>query len=139
MTTMHKNGIYYTQYGSIFSRYNDSLMLDEDVTILIDKELGTLLKIGKKQNVTNYFNTMCDQYIRHGIPEMTENLQVITFHVKYPELEFEPDGYNFDIDEVCTIINWFNNHLDAETIMKFLHSSLDDMKTKIKELQAIGL
>lgn len=134
---MHEEGNYYVSHGSILSRYNEDVMLDEDVTVVVDIDSGGLLKVGKKDWVTNYFNTMCNRYLSNGFPEMVSSLKLITFHVKYPEFDFEPEGYNFDIDEICTIINWFGNSI-GEQMKWFLELPLDEAKAKIKKLQNIG-
>ena len=133
----HESGNYYVQDGSIFNRYNNSFF-DEDVTIIIDTSEGILLKVGKKDNITKYFETMCSKYNNMGLTDMISSMKLITFYVKYPNLGFEPDGYNFDIDEICTIINWFNNHIGPDNMNEFLNQSLDEMKCKIKKLQNIG-
>lgn len=134
---MHEKCNYYVQYGSIYSRSNPGVMLDEDITIVVDTEVGSLLKIGKKDWVTEYFNNMCKKYVDNGYPEMVDSLRLITFHVKYENLGFEPEGYNFDIDEVCIIINWFNNSI-GERLKWFLELPLDEAKAEIKRLQMFG-
>ena len=45
---MHEEGMYYVSHGSILSRYNEGVMLDEDVTVVVDIDTGGLLKVGKK-------------------------------------------------------------------------------------------
>lgn len=134
---MHEKGNYYVQYGSIYNRFNHGVMLDEDITIIVDIDTGTLIKIGKKDWVEEYFHDMCTKYANNDFPDMTNSLQLITFHVKYENLGFAPEGYNFDIDEICTIINWFSNSIGPK--MKwFLELSLDAAKTEIKKLQEFG-
>ena len=134
---MHENGNYYVQYGSIYSRANSGVMFDEDTTIIVDKECGTLLKVGRKDQLKTYYDTMCQKYNAAGLSHVNDNLMLITFHVKYDNLDFAPEGYNFDIDEICTIINWFNNSIGNQ-MKTFLDMPLEDAKTKIKQLQKIG-
>lgn len=134
---MHEGCTYYVSYGSIFNRYNGNIMLDEDITIIVDIEAGTLLKVGKKDWVTDYFHNMCKRYIDSGFSDIAASLKLITFHVKYPELGFEPKGYNFDIDEICTIINWFGNSI-GERMKWFLELPLNEAKIEIKKLQEMG-
>ena len=55
---MHKNGPYFVNNGSICSMYNNGFMVDEDTTILVDLAVGTLLRVGKKEIVTNYYNVI---------------------------------------------------------------------------------
>lgn len=134
---MHEKCNYYVQYGSIYSHSNPGVMLDEDITIVVDTEVGSLLKIGKKDWVEKYFHDMCSKYVSAGFPEMQNELQLITFHVKYENLGFAPEGYNFDIDEICTIINWFNNSI-GDKLKWFLGLPLDEAKAQIKRLQEVG-
>ncbi len=133
---MHENGHYYVENGSIYSRINGAFMIDEDATILLDTECGTLLKIGQKQSVTDYFNTMVTKYLEAGFADIANGLKLITFQIKYEELGFEPDGYNLNIDEVCTLINWFNNCVGAERMKWFLSLDLEQIKEHIKKLTA---
>ena len=134
---MHENCAYYVQYGSIYNRHDGGIMLDEDITIIVDIETGTLLKVGKKDWVTDCFNRMYQKYVDKGFSNIAATLRLITFHVKYPELDFEPEGYNFDIDEICTIINWFGNSI-GERMKWFLELPLDEAKIEIQKLQEIG-
>lgn len=135
---MHDKCAYYTQCGSIFSRYNPGFMVDEDVTVLLDIGSGTLLKVGRKEDVEKYHNKMYTEYVQTGYFTMIRDLKLITFHVKYENLGFAPEGYNFDIDEVCTLINYLGNTIGAEKMNWLLGLSLDDLKTEIHRLQEIG-
>jgi hypothetical protein len=135
---MHEKGNYFTQYGSIYAKSNPGIMLDEDITIVIDIESGILMKVGKKDMVEAYFNDSVSKYVAVGFPEMQNKLKLITFKVKYEELGFAPEGYNFDIDEICTILNWFNNSIGGTKMKWFLESPLDAVKSEIKRLQGFG-
>ena len=123
---MHEQCNYYVQCGSIYSRCNQSIMLDEDVTVILDIDVGTLIKVGKKDWVENYFNEMCRSYMDVGCQSIVDGLKLMTFDAK------------FDIDEICTIINWFNNSIGGERMRWFLSLSFDDVKSEIKRLQNIG-
>lgn len=135
---LHENGPYYTQNGSIYSRYNDGFMMDEDSSVIVDVGTGTLLKVGKRENIEPYYRTMCQKYNQMGFPEFYETLRLVTFNVKYEELNFAPEGYNFSIDEVCTIINWFNNSI-GDKMKEFLdNTNLNAVKAEIERLQLFG-
>ena len=134
---LHRIEPCYVENGSILSEYNNGLMLDEDTTILVDVETGALLKYGHKSMVEEYYNKAVEKSAKAKI-DLCGTWQLITFHVKYNELDFVPDGYNLDIDEVCTTINWFNNHIGGQAMSEFLNSSIDEIHTKIASLQKIG-
>ena len=135
---MHKNGPYFVNNGSICSMYNNGFMVDEDTTILVDLAVGTLLRVGKKEIVTNYYNVIVEKYTKLDCLELLEEMKLITFNICYPNLEYKPDNYNFTIDEVCTIINWFSNSIGAEKMKWFLSLNLNDAKQHIECLQGIG-
>lgn len=138
MGNNHTNGPWYVNYGSIFNRYNEGIMLDEDIAILIDEESGTLHKVGKRENIEEYFNNVVKTAKITGVEWLIKGWKILTFNVKYEEFDFTPEGYNFNIDEVCTIINWFNNCISAESMKEFLQMSLEEAKIKIEKLQNLG-
>lgn len=88
---MHEEGNYYVSHGSILSRYNEGVMLDEDVTVVVDIDSGGLLKVGKKDWVTNYFNTMCNRYLSNGFPEMVSSLELVNT-ITDPDQEIRPEN-----------------------------------------------
>lgn len=136
MEKLHRIGPCYVENGSILSKYN-SLMLDEDTTILVDVETGALLKYGHKAMVEKYYNKTVEKSAKAKI-DLYDTWRLITFHVRYDEFDFAPDGYNLDIDEICTIINWFNNHIGGQAMSDFLNSSIEKIRAKITSLQKIG-
>lgn len=99
---------------------------------------GTVLKIGPKDKIEPYYRTMLQRYNQIGFPELYKDIKLITFNVKYNEFGFNPEGYNFSIDEVCTIINWFWNSI-GDKMNEFLSmSDLGAVKAKIEHLQFLG-
>ena len=146
MQNLHSIGPWHTNNGSIFNKTN-TVMLDEDIAILIDcdveNDYSTVLKIGPYDMVSNYFEKMINKYNLNGFADTCENMKIIKFNVKFNAIkkynipEFAPYGHNFTIDEICTIINWFSNHIGKQ-MDEFLKLSLDDAKSKIKKLQTIG-
>lgn len=134
---LHRIGPCHVENGSILSEYNNGLMLDEDTTILVDIETGTLLKYGHKNMVEKYYNKAVKESAKMQI-DLCDTWRLITFYVKHDELDFAPDGYNLDIDEICTIINWLNNNIGGQAMSEFLNSSIEEIRTKIASLQKIG-
>lgn len=134
---MHEKFDYYVQYGSIYSR-SSGIMFGEDVTVLVDLSMGSLSKVGDKQWVEKHFHERCAKYQSMGMPEMANNLLCITFNIKYENLGFAPEGYNLDVDEVCTILNWLSNHPKPERMQHFLSSPEPELKKEIQRLQSIG-
>jgi hypothetical protein len=134
---MHENCNFYVENGSIYNRANPNVMLDEDITIIVDIENGILHKVGHKDWVTDYFNEMCQKYIDAGIPEMAAELKLIVFNseiVNPNEVSKEHDYY---INAVCTIINWFSNAI-GDKMKWFLELPVTEAKNQIKKLQEIG-
>lgn len=144
--TLHYIGPWHTMHGSMFNKSN-SIMLDEDIAIIIDScpedDFSALLKVGTWDKISTHFKEMVDKYNAIGMPETYENMKTIKFNVKFegiPEQnipDFAPDGYNFTVDEICTVINWFSNHIGKQ-MDEFLKLPLDEAKNKIKSLQRIG-
>lgn len=142
----HQNGPWYMNCGSMFNKYNKGIMLDDDIAILIDScpedDTGSLLKVGKYENVSNYFNTLIERYSTMNHHQLYKDMSIIKFNVMYEGTEYnpagyKPDGHNFTVDEICTIINWFSNHIGKQMDW-FLKLPLDEAKAKIASLQEIG-
>ena len=128
---LHSNGPYYTHDGSIYNPFVPQFVMNENASILIDIETGTLLKVGERKIIEPYYLTMCQKCHKIGYTTMTNALQIITFNVK-------SEPYDFDIDDICTIINWFNNSI-GEQMKKFLNNNdQNEIKATIKRLQSLG-
>ena len=139
----HSIGPWYMKDGSMFNKANN-IMLDEDIAILVDLdgESSTLLKIGRYENVLNRFNELIERYSLINQHQMYTTLEVIKFNVMFEGTDFnpagyKPDGHNFTVDEICTILNWFGNCI-GEQMEIFLKLPLEEAKAKIKSLQEIG-
>ena len=136
----HNFGPLFTEHGSIMSRMNLGLMLDENITACItvdsdDKKL-TLMKYGNYDDMKKYYDTTIGKLIEAGFPDMAAEWQLISFNVAYPEFNFAPDGYNFTIDEICTLLNsWINISLTEADILSM---SVEDIKQKIARLAELG-
>lgn len=135
----HENGPWYVENGSMLNKYGNS-MLDEDIAILVtigSDGYGCFHKVGKSQPLLEYMQKATSKLIAAGFEEEAKEWKMITFNIKNDEFNFHPDGYNLDIDEVCTLVNWFNNCI-GEQMPEFLSLSLDDMKVKLAKLRRIG-
>lgn len=142
----HTIGPWYVENGSMLNR-NNSQMLDEDIAILIEScpedDLGVLLKVGTWDKVSKYYEETVDKYNTMWMPNAYKDMRLIHFNVKFDAIpehdipEFAPEGYNFTVDEICTIINWFYNHIGAK-MDEFLKLPLSEAKLKIQSLQKIG-
>lgn len=129
---MHENCNFYVENGSILCRANPGVMLDEDITILIDIEDGVLLKVGRRDWVTDYFNVICGRYADLKMPELSDSLKLITFG-----MEDEYTDHDAFIHRICTIINWFGNSI-GERMKWFLELPLEEAEAQVRKLQEIG-
>lgn len=68
---------------------------------------------------------------------MANEWKLISFNVQYPEFNFTPEGYNFTIDEICTLINWWSNSPGSPG-SEILTMPINDVKDKLKMLSSIG-
>ena len=136
----HENGPWHVDNGSMISN-SIHCMLDEDISVCvsidaIDKRL-ILHKVGKTSFIKEYYDTAVQRFIDIGLPEMANEWKLISFNVQYPEFNFTPEGYNFTIDEICTLINWWSNSPGASG-SEILTMSINDVKNKLKMLSKIG-
>lgn len=135
----HSIGSWYVDDGSMFNRYSGT-MLDEDIAIIIDscqeEDVGSLLKVGRYEDMARYLNKL------GPVTSTVCSISLIKFNVMFEGTAenpdgFKPDGYNFTVDEICTIINWFGNCIGGQ-MGTFLSLPLDEAKKKIESLQKIG-
>lgn len=142
---MHENGQLTTYCGTIFRRVSkdDKYSSREDkergfsvdihinnMAIIYDKSCGVVLKYGDTEttDIKEYYETICNMYKEKGYNDMVNSLEMI-----------ELDRYSgiLDIDEICTLVNWFCNSI-GNKLMETLELSSDGLKVKIKQLQDIG-
>lgn len=125
----HNNGMFYVKNNEIYNSYNNVSISKEDISVLIDIDTNTLIKIGDSNFITNYRDTMVQAYIKAGFPIYAESFINITFNTKCSEL---------NIDEICTIINWLYNSIRKTEMNRFLHLPISEMKKEIQRLQKFG-
>ena len=135
---MHKNGPYFVENGSIYSMYNSGFMLGEEPTILVDGDVGTLLKVGNKDTVTNYYNVIISKYTNIGCLDLANGIRLLNFNIQYEDERFGIQNFELTVDDICTIINWFSNSIGSEKMNWFLNLDLESVKNYIKTLQDIG-
>lgn len=136
----HDIGPLYTDNGSILSHTNPGLMLDEQVTACItvdsDDNSITLMKYGNYAVMKDYYDTSISKLVASGLADLAAEWKLISFNIAYPELNFAPDGYNFTIDEICTLLNhWINVSLTPADILSM---SVDDVKQRLASLAKMG-
>lgn len=136
----HENGPWHVDNGSMISN-STHCMLDEDISVCvsidaIDNRL-ILHKVGKTSFIKEYYDTAVQRFIDIGLPEMANEWKLISFNVQYPEFNFTPEGYNFTIDEICTLINWWSNSPGSPG-SEILTMPINDVKDKLKMLSSIG-
>ena len=117
----HENGPWHVDNGSMISN-STHCMLDEDISVCvsidaIDNRL-ILHKVGKTSFIKEYYDTAVQRFIDIGLPEMA-------------------NGYNFTIDEICTLINWWSNSPGAQG-SEILTMPINDVKDKLKLLSNTG-
>lgn len=143
--TLHSIGPYHVSNGSMYFKDNPCFW-DEDIAIIVDIEedgIGTLLKVGRYEELKAYYDNMISKYISKGLQDLANCQKLIKFNVKFEgnkELgvpEFAPEGYNLTVDEICTIINRFSNY-SLQNLGEFFEMDLPSMKAKIQKWQEAG-
>lgn len=136
----HEIGSWFVDNGTMINRIT-GLHLDEDIAVCYssnaDDEIFSLHKVGKSENVELYYNKAITKLIANGFSDLANEFKTFKFNIKYPELNYTPNNYNFTIDEVCTLINWWSNSPGYNGI-GILTMSLDEIKAKLEKLQEIG-
>lgn len=98
--------------------------------IIIDKQSGSLLKMGDTHTnpLTDYFNTAVNAYKNAGFDDMANDMILINFD-RYATL---------DIEEICTLMNYFMNSIGPVKMAALLNSDETELKTEIARLTDIG-
>lgn len=125
---MHEKGPMIVQYGSIYPKDGSFSYMINNLFMIINKEWCSVLKYGEmKVDVPEYYEKIREKYSRVS-PEDADNIILITFD-RY-------DGI-LDIDEICTLGNYFLNHV-GEGMLKIFDINETELKEKIKKLQEYG-
>jgi hypothetical protein len=125
---MHELGNLTVNYGSIYPK--DGSFMINNICLVVDKSDGIVFKYGDKDtsDIISYFEHTVKVYREKGHNDMADNLMLLEFN-RY-------DGV-LDIDEICTLVNWFRNSI-GHLLMETLQLSEIDLKAKIKSLQEMG-
>lgn len=129
---MHKIGNYEVIDGTIFSKSTKCGIMEPSIILHITT--GGILKIGSADSIKEYWERKII-----NLPDFAEEYAMLEFNAKTGDEQV--DSYynkNLDIDEVCTLINYMNNHIGEEAIQQLLSMELHQLKDKIKNLQEIG-
>lgn len=118
-------GYYYVENGMLHSRGNE--LQTSNPAVIIDREVGTLLKVGDADYLGDYYNAFLLRL--QTCPDMPRNLVYIAF-----------DRYEgiLDMNEICTLINMLNNHLGGEKVRKLLSMNSGTLKSEIKKFADMG-
>lgn len=136
----HKCGPLVTEYGSLYS--SNGCMIENPAIIINvpeeDDNIVTLLKYGSFDNIRKKYTDMCNTYKNNGFQEFMDNLKIMEFNTLTSFSEYDKiTGANFTTDEICTLINWLNNHISVKSFKK-LFSSEENMHKTLSELATLG-
>lgn len=135
----HKCGPLVTEYGSLYS--SNGCMIENPAIIINvpeeDDDIVTLLKYGSSDNIRKKYTDMCNAYKNNGFQEFMDNLKIMEFNTLTSFSEYDKiTGANFTTDEICTLINWLNNHISVKSFKK-LFSSEENMHKILSELATL--
>lgn len=126
---MHEKGYLTVKYGSIYPQDSTCFMID-NMAMIIDKETGNVFKYGdiNTSDIQSYYDNMCKKYHSLGLADMSENIILLTF-----------DRYNsfLDIDEICSLSNYFLNHI-GDKMKEILDMKPEEVKELIRHIQEWG-
>lgn len=136
----HKCGPLVTKYGSLYS--SNGCMIENPAIIINvpekDDDIVTLLKYGSADSIRKKYMDMCNSYKNNGFQEFMDNLKIMEFNTLTSFNEYDKiTGANFTTDEICTLINWLNNHISLKSFNE-LFSSEENMHKTLSELAALG-
>lgn len=126
---MHEKGHLTTYFGSIMEKNNEGCMID-NMSIIISKNTGSVVSYGDtdRSDIVDYYQKYIEK-IRTVMPEDVDNYVLLSF-----------DRYNniLNIDEICSLTNYFLNHIGAERINELLNADESKLKEIIKHIQDCG-
>ena len=122
---MHENMNYTVKNNKLYCNSNNKTI--ENPAILIDRETGTLLKVGDIDFINKYLITASYQYNKLGLTNIAATLMLINFN-KFTKI---------DNDGIATIINYFSNTIGADKINEILSMNEKELIDKIASLQKL--
>ena len=122
--------------GSIMNHVTGCLL--QEPAMIMMNSIGAPLKFGEYNQLKEYFDTFTSEMNQKGMKEFAEDYDLIKFNVAHPELGFEPEGYNFTAEEICTLFNWLQNcSIGGEKWKQFKSLSIDDMKEQLRHTRNV--
>lgn len=118
-------GYYYVEEDMLHGKDNE--LHTNNPAVIIDREVGTLLKVGDADYLGDYYNAFLLRL--QACPDMPRNLVYIAF-----------DRYEgiLDMHEICTFINMLSNHLGGERVRRLLAMDSGTLKSEIKKFADMG-
>lgn len=118
-------GYFYVEDGMLHNR--DNTFHTNNPAVILDREVGTLVKVGDVDSLGDYFNAFLLRL--QSCPDIARNLVYIAF-----------DRYEgiLDMNEICTFINMLNNHLGGDRVRKLLAMDTGTLKSEIKKFADMG-
>lgn len=123
---LHEIGPYTVSDGSLI--YEDYIINEPTILIDVDSDMKTLLKVGNKDFVTNYYNTMVAKYTARGWTNMTETLTLIILD----------NTQMLSTDDICTVINAALNCTGHPILDAMVANDVTKLHDEIIRLQEIG-
>lgn len=124
---MHDTNFMTVKDGKLYHSASGKII--EHPAIVLDVSSGTLLKVGEVDWVREYFESACPR-LRAFNKEMADSLAI---------LEFKYSNSNMSVDELCTMINYFNNSIGPELLKRFFLLTEDEMHRTLRGLMEAGL
>ena len=106
----------------------DSSITIDHPAVVLDMELGTLLKFGESNYIREYHTVACKE-LRKVDKDIADSLALF---------EFEYLNSNLSIDELCTMINYFHNSIGPDLLKKFFLLNEEETHQKLKSLAEVG-
>lgn len=140
MVNAHRNGPCTVSYGSMYG-FNGCMIENPSVLLDVDMEDDrvVLVKYGPKDGIKEYFDNMVQRYKANGFDNLVDSLRFISFNTLtgFPEYD-EMTKAKFTTDEICTMINWLNNHISAHQLNDLFTADESTMHERLKQLAEIG-
>lgn len=132
----HEIGFVTVYEGSIVSM--DLSKLYDKIAIIVDTSDGCFYKVGEPELVKPYYHTMIERFAAID-PSYADTITYIEFNPKTGDHNL--DQYlkaELSKDEICTLINYFQNSIGEERMNEILRMDAATLHTKLEKLANIG-
>lgn len=124
----HENGPWRNDDGLLVNMYGGASVNAYDLAAVVDLDCGVVIKNGEEKMCTDYMMIYTTR-ISQLFPEDVQNIAIIRFN----------EHRNLSPDEVCTFINYLNNHIGPEKMKKMLREeSIEALKIELERLAKVG-